>query len=122
MYRKLAAEELAKFLSLISHPERIRIIEELNHGELDVTGIQERLEITQSTTSRHLSLLKAQGIVVERKEGRRVYYHLSVPPLASWLVAGLDIIGKKSVQKEVPLSKAFAAAKKLWASQEKAGR
>lgn len=113
MYRKVAAEELAKFLSVISHPERIRIIEELHQGELDVSGIQEKLDLSQSTTSRHLSLLKAHHVVVERKEGRRVFYHLSVPLLSTWLIAGLDIIQKKSSQ-DIPLSKAFANAKKLW--------
>ncbi|MEY4616841.1 MAG: HTH-type transcriptional repressor SmtB [Pseudomonadota bacterium] len=113
MYRKVAAAELAKLLSIISHPDRILIIEELNQGELDVTAIQERLKISQSTTSRHLAIMKAQNIVAERKEGRRVFYHLTVPVMAQWLIEGLDIIGKKTVQ-EKPLSKAFAAAKKMW--------
>lgn len=117
MYRKVAADQLAKFLSLISHPERIRIIEELNHRELDVTGLQKKLDISQSTTSRHLSLLKAQGIVVERKQGRRVFYHLSVPLLAGWLIAGLDIVKKQSSM-EASVSKALFAAKKHWASQD----
>jgi len=116
MYRKVAASELAKFLSLISHPERILIIEELSHGELDVSGLQERLKISQATTSRHLSLLKAQNVVIERKEGRRVYYHLAVPLLSHWLISGLDIISKKAVQ-EKPLNKAFSVAKKLWTSK-----
>lgn len=115
MYRKVAAEELARFLGVISHPERIRIIEELNQGELDVGGIQGRLKISQSTTSRHLSLLKAHHVVIERKEGRHVFYHLSVPLLSAWLISGLDIIQKKSSQ-DVPLSKVFSSAKKLWSS------
>lgn len=115
MYRKVAAEELAKFLGVISHPERIRIIEELNQGELDVGGIQARLKLSQSTTSRHLSLLKAHHVVVERKEGRHVFYHLSVPLLSEWLISGLDIIQKKSSH-DVPLSKVFSSAKKLWSS------
>lgn len=113
MYRKVAAEELANFLSVISHAERIRIIEELSQGEMDVSGIQDKLEISQSTTSRHLALLKAHHVVSERKEGRRVFYQLAVPPIAAWLVAGLDIIQEKSVQ-DVPLAKAFASAKRLW--------
>ncbi len=118
MYRKIAAEELATFLGAISHPERIRIIEELRHGELDVTSLQERLSIPQATVSRHLGLLKTQLVVTERKDGRRVFYRLTVPVLASWLISGLDIIGEKSNQ-GVPLSKAFDSAKKLWASQKR---
>jgi DNA-binding transcriptional ArsR family regulator len=115
MYRKVAAVELACFLGTISHFERIRIIEELRGSELDVSALQKRLEIAQSSVSRHLSILKAHRIVNERKEGRRVYYHLSVPELATWLIAGLDIINEKSME-NVSLSKAFASAKKRWST------
>lgn len=118
MYRRLAATELAKFLGVISHPHRILIIEELHHGELDVGEIQTRLNLSQSSTSRHLSVLKAHQVVVERKEGRHVFYHLSVPVLTNWLIDGLDIIGKKSSQ-GVPLNKAFSAAKKKWTASSR---
>jgi DNA-binding transcriptional ArsR family regulator len=114
MYRKIAALELANFLGVIAHPERIRIIEELQGDELDVSTIQSRLGLAQASVSRHLALLKAQAIVVERKEGRRVFYHLSVPLLAKWLIAGLDIVGEKS-QKEMAISQALSSAKELWA-------
>ncbi len=113
MFRKIAAQELANFLGVIAHPERIRIIEELYGGELDVSALQARLELSQSSVSRHLALMKANRIVAERKEGRRVFYHLSVPILAVWLIGGLDIIGEKN-RTEQPITKVFASAKKLW--------
>lgn len=119
MYRKIAAQELANFISVIAHPERIRIIEELHGGELDVTALQTELDLAQSSVSRHLSLMKANRIVAERKEGRRVYYHLSVPELATWLIGGLDIIDVKD-KTEVPMTKAFASAKKLWQKSSRA--
>ena len=113
MYRKIAAEELARFLGVIAHSERIRIIEELKQGELDVSALQEKLGIAQSNVSRHLGILKAQHIVVERQVGRRVYYQLSIPYLADWLLAGLDIIGERS-SLGLPLAKAVSNAKELW--------
>lgn len=113
MYRKIAAQELANFLGVIAHPDRIRIIEELHGGELDVTALQTNLSLPQSFVSRHLGVMKSNKIVAERKEGRRVYYHLSVPTLATWLIAGLDIIGEKD-KASVPIAEAFASAKKLW--------
>ncbi len=113
MYRRIAAQELANFIGVIAHPDRIRIIEELNEGELDVTALQTRLDLPQSFVSRHLGLMKSNKIVGERKEGRRVYYHLSVPALAMWLLSGLDIIGEKD-KTAVPMAKAFASAKRLW--------
>ncbi len=113
MYRRIAAQELAKFLSAISHPERIRIIEELNKQELDVSTIHTRLELPQSAVSRHLGILKAQRIVGERKLGRQVFYQLLSPQLAHWLIGGLEILEEQS-HNEVPLSKAFKSARKLW--------
>ncbi len=112
MYRRIAAQELARFLGVIAHPDRIRIIEELHGCELDVTALQTHLDLPQSFVSRHLGLMKSNKIVTERKEGRRVYYHLSVPELASWLVAGLDIIGAKD-KTAVSIAKAGVSAKKL---------
>lgn len=113
MYRKIAAQELSVFLGTIAHPERIRIIEELKRCELDVGTLQKRLDISQSNVSRHLAILKHQNIVKERKDGRHVYYQLSVPELANWLIEGLDIVFEKA-SKEVSLAKVFASAKKLW--------
>jgi DNA-binding transcriptional ArsR family regulator len=113
MYRKIAAQELADFLGTISHPIRIRIIEELKDGELDVSSLQKILTENQSRISQNLSLLKAQRLVLERKEGRRVYYRLAQPVLAEWLIKGLDIISMKA-DTEKMLSKAILSAKKKW--------
>lgn len=113
MYRQIAAQELASFLGTISHPTRIRIIEELRHGELDVSTLQEKLEETQSKISQNLSVLKAQRIVHERKEGRHVYYALTIPKLARWLIDGLMLIEEKT-SGDKQLSRAISSAKKKW--------
>ena len=117
MYRQLAAQELAQLLGLVSHPERIRIIEELVDGELDVTTIFSRLNVSQPSASRHLNLLKSQNLVTERREGRKVYYKLTVRELAVWLVAGLDIIQKKS-SKSKSNTRALTAAKEFWSKAQ----
>lgn len=113
MYRKMAAKELAGLMGLIAHPERIRIVEELSLGEMGVTDLYSKLELSQATTSRHLSLMKAHHILLERKLGRQVFYSLAVPELANWLIVGLDIIQQKSVEDKTT-KKAIKEAKKLW--------
>jgi DNA-binding transcriptional ArsR family regulator len=113
MFRKIAANELATFLGIISHPARIRIVEELKNKELDVSTIQEVLDMSQSSVSQHLATLKAHKVLEERKEGRRVFYHLADPELAEWLIQGLDIVQRKSDQ-DKQISKALASAKKIW--------
>lgn len=113
MYRKIAAQELANFLGTISHPTRIRIIEELRNGELDVSTLQTKLGEAQSKISQNLSLLKAQKLVHERKDGRRVFYTLTLPELAKWLIEGLNLIEKKT-SGEKELARAISSAKKKW--------
>jgi DNA-binding transcriptional ArsR family regulator len=90
--REVVSRELGTLLGVLSHPHRIRIVEELRDGERDVQTLQRRLGIRQAGVSQHLSLLRAHRIVVERREGRHVYYHLVHPQIASWLMVGLQFV------------------------------
>jgi DNA-binding transcriptional ArsR family regulator len=58
-------------------PSRARILKMLECGELCVCQIQAVLGLSQSTTSKHLSVLRAAGLLDERKEGRWVHYRLA---------------------------------------------
>lgn len=87
-HRALVTKELAELLGVLSHPHRIRIIEELRDGEHDVNSLQTALGISHSGVSQHLMVLRANRLVSERREGRRVFYHLRQADLASWLLEG----------------------------------
>ena len=56
---------------------RLRIVALLSHGELCVCHIQEALGVSQPNASRHLSVLRAGGVVEPRREGSWVYYRLA---------------------------------------------
>ena len=86
------AKELANLLHALSHPHRVRIVEELRDRELDVNSIQQILGISHSSVSQNLSVLRSQRLVRERREGRRVIYSLAAPALAAWLVDGLQFL------------------------------
>jgi DNA-binding transcriptional ArsR family regulator len=111
--RLLVSKELASLLGVLSHPHRIRIIEELREGELDVNSLQEILGISHSGVSQHLALLRARRVVVERREGRHVFYRLRQPELAAWLVAGVEFIGSSPVDYE-EFRSAIERVKTLW--------
>lgn len=106
---------MAEFLRAISHPHRIRIIEELyaQKGEQDVNSLQAILETSHSTVSQHLSVLKAQKTVKTRKEGNKVFYRLVQSDLASWLLDGLAYI-EGGLQSEENIRLAVEEAKELW--------
>lgn len=90
--RQVVAKELAEVFGILSHPDRIRMIEELRIGEKDVGGLAKALGLEAPRISQHLRLLKAHKIVIERRDGRHHFYHLSNPDMASWIVHGLTFI------------------------------
>lgn len=111
--RIIISEKMAEFLGAISHPHRIRIIEELFTSEKDVNTLQAILGTSHSTVSQHLSVLKAHKIVKNRKEGNRVFYRLAQSGLANWLLHGLVYIGG-GLQSEESIRSAVAEVKTLW--------
>lgn len=95
-YRKVIADEMAHFLSALSHPDRVRIALELQEAEAEVSLLREALGISPSRLSQHLGLLKSHHIVRERKEGRRVFYRLEHEGLGRWLLGGMGFIQQES--------------------------
>lgn len=77
---------------MLSHPLRVRMIEELKEQELTVGTLKDLLEISSATASQQLSILRSHGIVVENRQGRNVYYHLQKPRMAAWILDGLEFV------------------------------
>jgi ArsR family transcriptional regulator, arsenate/arsenite/antimonite-responsive transcriptional repressor len=69
--------ELTSLGQAIADPTRVRIIGALRRGELCVCELVDALEISQSTLSGHLQVLRHTGMVTTRKEGRWIYYSLT---------------------------------------------
>lgn len=111
--RKLISEKLAEFLSAIAHQHRIRIIEELHAGEQNVTSLQATLGTSHSLVSQHLSVLRANKVVKQRKEGNQVYYQLAQPELANWLLQGLDYLEGR-LQSDEAIRSAVNEVKTIW--------
>lgn len=111
--RETVTRELGMLLGVLSHPHRIRIVEELRDGERDVQTLQGRLGIRQAGVSQHLSVMRAHRIVAERREGRHVYYHLVDPEIAAWLMVGLRFV-EMSPERLERLRAAVKHVRTLW--------
>ena len=72
----MTIQQLAMFGQALSEPTRIRILTALRKSELCVCEICDALELSQSTLSSHLQLLRQAGFVRTRKEGKWIYYGL----------------------------------------------
>jgi len=77
--RKKHLDARAKVLKAMAHPSRLFIIEELEKGECCVCDLTEMIGADVSTVSKHLSVLRQAGIVVDDKRGNQVFYSLRVP-------------------------------------------
>jgi len=111
--RLIVARELGQLLSVLAHPNRIRIIEELRREERDVHFLQHALNISQSGVSQHLGVLRAHRLVIERREGRHVFYRLRQPALAAWILDGLQFLeGEREALEQFHV--AAERARALW--------
>ena len=77
--RKAILDARSKVLKAMGHPTRLFIIEELEKVERCVCDLTEQIGADVSTVSKHLSVLKQAGIVVDDKRGNQVFYRLQVP-------------------------------------------
>ena len=75
----------AEVFQALAHPTRIHIAESLQDGELPVSVLLARVGIEAANLSQHLAVLRAKGLVVNRKEGTQVFYALRDPLLSEVL-------------------------------------
>lgn len=66
-------------LRALGHEERLLVLCSLTQGERWVGDIEAQTGVSQPALSQHLTVLRANGCVSTRREGRRIYYCLSDP-------------------------------------------
>jgi DNA-binding transcriptional ArsR family regulator len=70
----------------LANPARLRILAALEKGECCVCQLTAILDLAPSTVSAHLSELRRAGFLLDRKDGKIVFYRLSErPELKPWL-------------------------------------
>lgn len=72
-------KELEQYFKALGDGNRLRILNLLLHGELCVCDIQYVLGSSQPNVSRHLAYLKNSGLVLDRRDGFRIFYRLAEP-------------------------------------------
>jgi len=75
----------AKVLKALAHPTRLHFVERLAKGPLCVCDLAKGIRADLSTVSRHLSLLKTAGIVMDERRGTKIIYHLRTPCVLKFL-------------------------------------
>lgn len=68
------AEVATNFLSAVANPKRLLILKVLVGGEIAVGALAQKVGLSQSALSQHLSKLRAQNLVSTRRDAQTIYY------------------------------------------------
>jgi DNA-binding transcriptional ArsR family regulator len=89
---------VASVFRALADPTRRQILQALRKGELAAGDIASRFPISGPSVSRHLAVLKAAGLVSERREANRVMYSLVADRLALSVGSFLSAVCPERVQ------------------------
>lgn len=90
-------DDSASVFRALADPTRRQILQDLRAGELTAGAIASRFTISGPSISRHLSILKAAGLVTERREANRILYALVEDRLASCVGGFLSAVCPEQV-------------------------
>jgi DNA-binding transcriptional ArsR family regulator len=96
-------EAKANIIKAMAHPTRLFIVDELSRRERCVCELTDMIGADTSTVSKHLSILKAAGIVEAEKRGLQVFYSLKVPCILNFFGCVLQV-QKLSAKEQVALA------------------
>ncbi len=72
-------------LRVLANEDRLMLLCQLAHGERSVGELEHLLALRQPTLSQQLAVLRTEGVVQTRREGKRIYYAVTDPRLLALL-------------------------------------
>ena len=88
--------QFAEMAKALGHAHRLEILELLAQGERSVESLAERAGLMIGNASQHLRLMRQAGLLVSRREGKRILYRLSDPAVLD-LTAALHRLGERNL-------------------------
>jgi len=70
---------LGSMLKTLSNPDRLLLLCRISQAEQCVGDLEEALDIHQPTLSQQLGVLRDEGLVNTRRDGKRIYYSVASP-------------------------------------------
>jgi len=72
-----AADQAVGTLKLLANVERMLLLCQLSQGEMCVSDLEAQLGIRQPTLSQQLGVLRNEGVVSTRREGKNIFYSVA---------------------------------------------
>ena len=76
---RAAAAQAVGVLKLLANEDRLLLLCQLSQGERCVSELEQQLGIRQPTLSQQLGVLRGEGAVNTRREGKNIYYSVASP-------------------------------------------
>lgn len=74
------AGEAERLLKSLANPDRLLLLCQLAKGEMNVGQLEQQLGIHQPTLSQQLGVLRREGLVATRREGKQIFYRINSGP------------------------------------------
>ena len=109
-------------MTALADPTRSRLLLALERNELTVNELQSVLQLPQSTISRHLKVLSAEGWVEARAEGTSRHYRIAANSLDSgtrrlWHVVRDELMHTSAAEQDSRRAQAVLAARRTKSQQ-----
>jgi ArsR family transcriptional regulator len=82
-------EKQSDIFKALSDPNRLRILKMLQKKSLCVCEITEILQLATSTVSKHLSILRDAGLIIDEKDKKWINYRINPNPEDPAVVSAL---------------------------------
>ena len=76
-----AAGRAVAALKLLANEHRLLLLCQLSQGEMCVSDLEQKLGIHQPTLSQQLGVLRNEGVVDTRREGKNIFYSVADPAM-----------------------------------------
>jgi ArsR family transcriptional regulator len=86
----------ARVLKALANESRLRIVHRLSRGECSVGELTDLVGSDRTTVSKHLAVLRAHGIVLDRREGNVVYYTLLTPCVMNFFSCATQVLRERA--------------------------
>lgn len=87
--------DTAKILKAISDPKRLKIVDMLSCREQCACGLQKAFVITQPTLSHDMKVLVESGLIIDRRDGKNIFYSLNPAALRDFYTIMGEIFKNK---------------------------
>jgi DNA-binding transcriptional ArsR family regulator len=74
-----SADAASRLMKVLSNPDRLLLLCQLAQGEKRVGELEEIVGILQPTLSQQLGVLRDEGLVSTRRDGKNIYYRIVSP-------------------------------------------